>query len=105
VSQIGNLNDPNTLLNLNSPDIKHKISDGFTDSVAKLPAPARAQATIQFSDAQSDYSNKVVSAFSGSLQRIFLVSATLMFLAAILVFSIKEKPLRAASPQASPGVE
>jgi hypothetical protein len=103
-SKIGNFDDPNTLLNLNAPDVKQKITDAFDASTANLPEVYKQQAVSKFDGIQSAFSNKVVDAFSNSLQRIFMVSASLMFLAAILVFSVKEKPLRAASPEASPGV-
>lgn len=105
-SKIGDFNDSNTLLNLNMPDTKDKITDGFKSSIAARPLPqvAKDKATTQFTDQQSDYGSKVTHAFSDSLQRIFLVSASLMFLAAILVFMIREKPLKAASPDAAPGV-
>jgi EmrB/QacA subfamily drug resistance transporter len=107
-SKIGNLSDANTLLNLNMPDVKKKINDGLQtslDAQSNLPTIAKGEIISKFEMNQQDYSNKVVDAFSKSLQRIFIVSATLMFLATILVFAVKEKPLRAASPAASPGVE
>jgi len=104
-SKFGDMTDPSTLLNLNAPDVKHKITDAFNQSVAQLPASAKEKATEQFNQSQTDYAGKITSAFSKSLNRIFIVSATLMFLAAVLIFSIKEKPLRAASPNAAPGLE
>lgn len=104
-SKFGDMTDPSTLLNLNAPDVKHKITDAFNQSVAQLPAPAKEKATEQFNQSQTDYAGKITSAFSKSLNRIFIVSATLMFLAAVLIFSIKEKPLKAASPNAAPGLE
>jgi EmrB/QacA subfamily drug resistance transporter len=103
-SKMGDLTDPNTLVNLNMPDVKQKITDGFNEGVAKLPAPIKSQVTDQFKSQQGDYSSTIEDAFSKSLQHIFRISAILMFCAAILVFMIKEKPLRAASPEAAPGV-
>ncbi len=105
VKKIGDLTDPNTLLNLNASDVKTEIKDGFSSAVSNLPTVYRQQATAKFDKEQSDYSNKIINAFSNSLQRIFIVSASLMFLAAILVFAVKERPLRAANPQMSPGIE
>jgi len=105
VSKIGSLSDSNTLLTLNTPDVKKEIKDGFSSSVATLPTVYRDAATKQFNKEQSDYANKITTAFSHSLSHIFLVSASLMFLAAILVFAVKEKTLRAASPAAAPGLE
>lgn len=104
-SQIGNLNDPNTLLNLNMTDTKNQITSGFDKSVAKLPVPVRTQATRQFDKAQSDYSYKITHAFSDSLRRLFITSAGLMFVAAILVFALKEKELKSALPNQTPGMD
>lgn len=106
-SKIGDFNDSNTLLTLNMPDLKSKITDGFNTAInsqPNLPAPAKQQATENFKREQSTYSDKITSAFSDSLHRLFWVSATLMFVAAILVFMIKEKELKAASPNQTPGV-
>lgn len=103
-SKMGDLNDSSTLLNLNMPETKQKITDGFDAGVEQLPEPAREQATKQFEEQQAQYSDKVTHAFSDSLSHIFRVSATLMFLATILVFMLKEKPLRAANPDQAPGV-
>lgn len=102
-NKIGNLNDSNTLLNLNMPDTKQKIADGFTSSVSKLPQPIRDKTASDFKGKQSAYADKVTKAFSDSLHNIFLVSSTLMFLAAVLVFMIKERPLKAASAAQTPG--
>lgn len=104
VSKIGNLDDSNTLLNLNMPDTRQKITDGFNEGVAKLPAPAKDAATAEFNKEQSEYSDKITQAFSDSLRRLFLISSGLMLAAAVLVFSIKERPLKAASPDQTPGV-
>jgi len=104
-SKFGDLNDPNTLLNLNAPDIKQKISDGFAQGVSQLPEPYKEKAVAQFTQDQTDYGNRVTDAFSKSLSSLFIVSAILMFLAAILIFAIKEKVLRTASPNTAPGLE
>ncbi len=104
-NSFGDMSDPSTLLNLNAPDIKHKITDGFTQSVADLPAPAREKATTQFMQMQADFADKVTTAFSKSLNGIFITSASMMFIAAIMIFAIKERPLRAGDPDAAPGLE
>lgn len=106
VSKIGDLTNSNTLLTLNTPDIKSKIADGFNKSMqnAALPAQAKKQATETFTQQQSDYSDKVATAFSESLKQIFITSSCLMLLATTLVFMIKEKRLKAASPAEAPGV-
>lgn len=100
---MGDLNDPNTLVSLNMPDTKARIAESFTASVAQLPEPARQQATEQFKQQQAAYGDKIAKAFSDSLTRIFITSATLMLLATVLVFMIHERPLKAASPEQTPG--
>lgn len=106
-SKIGNFNDSNTLLTLNMPDVKKKITAGFdeaVDSQPGVPANAKEQLTKEFQSNQSAYASKVTHAFSDSLHRIFMVSALLMLAAAVLVFMIKEKKLKSASPDQAPGV-
>lgn len=103
VSNIGSLEDSNTLLNLNMPETKQKITDGFTQSVASLPAPIKEETTKQFLDNQAGYASKITHAFSDSLQRIFITATVLMLVAAVLVFLTKEKTLRSASPEDTPG--
>lgn len=108
VSKIGNFDDSNTLLNLNMPDTKAKISDGFTQGIdrnTQLPQQAKDKIVDDFEKEQADYSDKITNAFSGSLQQIFIISAVLMLAAAVLVFTIKERPLKAARPGSSPGIE
>lgn len=104
VSKIGNLEESNTLLNLNMPETKAKITEGFERGTETLPAPVRDQVQQTFTKNQEAYSDKIMQAFSDSLQRIFIVSSILMLLAAVLVFMIKEKPLQEADPDAAPGV-
>lgn len=103
-SKIGNLDDSNTLLNLNMPDTRQKITDGFNEGVANVPQEAKAAATAEFNKEQSEYSDKVTQAFSDSLRHIFTVSSILMLVAAVLVFMVKERPLKAADPDQTPGV-
>jgi EmrB/QacA subfamily drug resistance transporter len=103
-SKIGNFDDSNTLLNLNAPDVKNKITTGFSSSVSTLSMPVREKVTQEFTQNQTDYSNKITKAFSDSLQRIFLVSAGLMLVATVMVFLLKERQLKSASPEQAPGV-
>lgn len=103
-SKIGNFDDSNTLLNLNMPEPKDRVTDGFEAGVAQLPEPLRQQATEKFKNEQSEYSSKVTHAFSESLQRIFVTSAILMLGATVLVFLVKEKPLHTADPEDTPGI-
>lgn len=93
--QIGSLDDSNTLLTLNTPDVKEKIASGFERSIAMSQAPAQVKerATKTFEQNQAAYSSKITHAFSDSLKRIFTTSAILMGLAAVLVFALKEREL------------
>lgn len=103
-SKIGDLNDSNTLLNLNMPDTKHTITESFESSVEKLPASVKESATKTFTEEQSEYAHKITQAFSDSLQRIFLVSSVLMLIASVLVFMVKERPLPSAKSDQTPGI-
>jgi len=106
-SKIGDFNDSNTLLTLNMPDVKSKIKDGFNkalDAQPNLPQQVKTQARDKFYSQQSDYADKVTSAFGQTLDKIFIVSASLMLAATVLVFMIREKKLKAASPEQAPGV-
>ncbi|HEU4985406.1 MAG TPA: MFS transporter, partial [Nitrososphaera sp.] len=105
VQQLGDLNDANTLLSINSPQVKDKITSGFEEAMAKqtLPRPVAEQAEKDFKQKQDDYSDKVVNAFSASLHAIFVSTAAIMAVALLLSFAIKERPLHAASPEQTPG--
>ena len=105
VARLGDIKDPNTLLTLNMPDIKARITEAAQGQFAQLPEPAAKQAHETFTKSQDEYASKITHAFSDSLQRIFITAASLVGLAAVLVFTLKEKPLRAASPEATPGEE
>lgn len=100
---IGDLDDSNTLLTINTPDVKQQIRSGFETSVKDTPAPVKQQATATFEKNQAEYSDKVVHAFSQSLGTIFRVSAVLMLVAAVLVFFIRERELKKARPETTPG--
>lgn len=104
VQKFGSLESSDTLLNVNMPDTRQKITDGFNEGVAKLPEQAQQQARQEFEQSQKDFAYKITHAFSDSLQHIFRISAVMMLLAAVLVFMVKEKPLRSADPDQSPGV-
>lgn len=95
--------DTDTLLNLNMPDTKNKITEGFDKAVSQLPAPAKEKATQTFTKNQDDYASKVTHAFSDSLRSIFITAAGLMAVAVVLVFIIKERKLASASPEQTPG--
>lgn len=103
VSKIGDLNDSDTLLTLNTPDIKSRISEGFAGATASLPESAKAAAAQQFEENQQAYGNKVTHAFSDSLTKVFATSAILMATGAVLVMFIRERELKHASPDTTPG--
>lgn len=103
VKQFGDLHDSNTLLTLNTADIKQRITDGFDTSVQNLPQPARDAATKDFLKQQDEFATQVKTAFSDSLRGIFLTAAVLMAVASVLVFAIKERPLHSADASETPG--
>jgi Mn2+/Fe2+ NRAMP family transporter len=85
------------------PDVKQKITNGAEQQFAKLPAPYNQKAQDAFLQSQQDFASIVTHAFSDSLQRIFIVASVLIGISAILVFTLKERKLHSASPQATPG--
>jgi EmrB/QacA subfamily drug resistance transporter len=103
VSKIGEISDPNTLLTLNMPDIKREITNGASKQFNELPEPVQTQARETFTTQQDEFSSKVTHAFSHSLQRIFIVASILIGTATILVFTIKERKLKSAAPNTTPG--
>lgn len=103
VQAIGNLQKTDTLLNLNMPDTKEKISQSFAENSTGMADDQRQQASEQFYSQQAAYADKITHAFSDSLRLVFTVSGTLMLIATVLVFMIKERPLRAAQPEQTPG--
>jgi len=103
VSKIGKIDDPNTLLTLNMPDIKNQITSNANQQFTNLPQPAQDEARTTFETNQSEFASKVTHAFSESLRTIFIVASFLIGTAAILVFTLKERKLNTASPDDTPG--
>lgn len=103
VEKMGAIDDPNTLLTLNMPDVKKEITAGAEKQFAQLPAPYDQQAKEAFTESQDEFASIVTHAFSDSLQRIFIVAASLVGMAAVLVFTLKEKRLHSAKPETTPG--
>ncbi len=99
---IGDFRDTNTLLNLNMPEIKHKITDGMMQHMADLPEPQRQQATEQFLSQQAAYASKITHAYSNGLRHIFATSAGLMLAATACAIFITEKELRSATDSDTP---
>lgn len=104
-SKVGSFDDPNTILNLNMPDLKKQISDAAAKNFAQIPEPKRDVIAQTFTKQQQAFSSTVTHAFSTSLRRIFYVAAGLMVVSTIAVFAIKERPLRMAKPEETPGEE
>lgn len=102
-SQVGDLDDANTLLTLNMPDVKTKITDAANKGIETLPQSAQEDAKAQFVANQDGFASTVTHAFSDSLRTIFLTATGLMIAATVLVFAVKERPLRSAKPDETPG--
>ena len=102
-SKLGDLNDANNLLNLNTPAVKAGVTDGFNKAIAPLPTPVKTAAQKNFTDNQNAYTQKIVNAFSSSLHWIFVLAAGLMVAATLIVASLKERPLKSAKPTVTPG--
>jgi len=102
-AQLGDLTDVNTLLRLNMPDTKDLVSEKVDAQISQLPAAAQAEATAQFKANQDEYGHKVTQAFSDSLHAIFMIATGLMIAATVLAFMFKERPLKPASAEATPG--
>lgn len=92
-SQLENVNDSNTLLNLNTGTAKAQVLENTPEAAVR-----------QIEEQQSAYNDRLVHAFSDSLHRIFMITASLMFLALVLSFFLKERPLRAAKADETPGL-
>ncbi len=94
ISQFGDINDPNTLLTINMS--AERINSGLSD----LPEPVRKQITEQ----QAAFSSEVKEAFAESVRHIFVVSAIMVGVAAVLVFLVKERELKESDPEDTPGI-
>jgi EmrB/QacA subfamily drug resistance transporter len=103
VSQIGSTDDPNTLLTLNTPDIKGSVSDGANKAIDALPEPTQSDARTTFNANQAEFSSKVTHAFSESLRKIFIIASLLIGTAAIIVFTLKERTLKPSPKNDTPG--
>jgi EmrB/QacA subfamily drug resistance transporter len=103
VSRIGSLDEANTLLTLNTPDVKQQVTDAATAQFDALPAPIAEQAVAQFEDDQAEFSDKVTHAFADSLSHIFIVAGILMAGATVTVFFMKERQLSPATSTQTPG--
>jgi len=103
VQELGDINDANTLLNLNTPTIKKEIDSAAETQFKLLPTTVATQARTQFYDQQGEFSTRITHAFSGALRDIFVTATVLMGIATVIVFSLKERPLKSAKADATPG--
>lgn len=92
-----------TLLRLNMPDTRSQVSAQAQEQFATLPGGVREKAEQGFTESQDEFGVIVTHAFSDSLQKIFIVGSSLLGLAAVLTFAIKEKELAKASKDETPG--
>jgi EmrB/QacA subfamily drug resistance transporter len=102
---ITNVNDADTLLNLNTAETKAKVKDGLESSLASSPLPAQAKDAIKqdLEKKQNDYNAKIVDAFSLSLHQIFIITSAIMLTAGAFSLVLKERPLHAATATETPG--
>jgi EmrB/QacA subfamily drug resistance transporter len=103
VARLGALDDPNTLLTLNMPDLKEEITTAAEARFEKLPEALKANRIETFQRNQDEFASKVTKAFSDSLHQIFIVASSLVGLSAVLVFTLREKKLHSASQEVTPG--
>lgn len=100
--KIGDFDNVNTYVTLNSPDIKQKITDGFSHSTQRMPQEVRTTAEKRFEEQQYAFSGKVTHAFSDSLHHIFLASAVMLVMAGVLAAQLTERKLAQASDRDMP---
>ena len=103
--EIGDLNDTNTLVNLNTPDVSKTISDNYERGIRESQLPVQTQDDVlaTFKENQASFSDTIKQSFTASLRSIFIVSAVTMTLAAVLVFTLRERELAVALPDVTPG--
>jgi len=100
---IAKTDDANSLLNINTPAIKTRITSGFETALVNIPVGAQTSAKATFDSNQKEYSSKIVNAFSSGIHSIFIVASGIVAVAAVLAVMIKEKPLAKAKATETPG--
>jgi EmrB/QacA subfamily drug resistance transporter len=103
-SKIGSLDDSDTLLTLNMPSIKDKITKESEKAFSKLPPMIQQKVTDEFKDSQSEYSSIVTHSFSNGMHNIFLIASIVMFSSSVIISFITERPLRSGKVSDAPGV-
>jgi EmrB/QacA subfamily drug resistance transporter len=105
VQKIGSLSDANTILTLNTPDLKKTVITQGNNGIDQLGLPVavtqKAKATLKSN--QEQFSSIVTHAFAASIHGIFLTASILVGFATVLVFTLKERVLRSAKSTETPG--
>lgn len=103
--KFSDLNDTNTLLTLNMPDVRQTIRKSTVQAINQGPATEaeKSKQNSQFIASQNEYTQLVTHAFSESLQRIFTIAAIIMAAAIGLVFATRERELKASEAHITPG--
>jgi EmrB/QacA subfamily drug resistance transporter len=93
--KVGDLKKIDTLLTLNTPEVKQQIETGLEQQImsSNTSADAQQDAVSSFKGAQAAFAGTITHAFSDALRRIFITSSVLMAVAAVLVFLLRERPL------------
>ncbi|MDD3035786.1 MAG: MFS transporter [Candidatus Saccharimonadaceae bacterium] len=102
-SQMGNLDNSDTLLMLNTPGIKQKITDEANKTFEKMPKQIQIKAKDDFISKQNEYALIVTKVYSSGMHMIFIVASIVMTIATVVTMLIDEKPLRSAKPTDTPG--
>ncbi len=102
-SKFGDFTKPDTLLMLNTPSVKQKITDEANKAADKLPEVIGEKIKSKLATQQSEYAGIIVQAYSDSMHKIFVIAAILMAIATGLVFLLKERILKSAKPTTTPG--
>jgi hypothetical protein len=84
---------------------KQKINQGFEASLTNvaMPQSVKEAQQRQFTARQQAYGDKVVTAFALSIHTIFVIAAGIMGVAFVLTLGLKERTLRVAKAEETPG--
>lgn len=95
--------DADTLLRINAQS--DSILEQATQSIdsSPLPQPTKTEAIKRFSSEQQGFEKHVIDAFTDSLHRVFMVSASLMTIAFLLSLALPNPELKSSAPGA-PGI-
>lgn len=100
---ISDTSDPDTLLRLNTPDVRQSINTAFDSATSQLTEPMLGAVRDAFAQSQQSYSVKIVEAFSNSIRQIFIIAAVLVGAMVPLTLRLKERHLDKAKITDTPG--